>query len=657
MSCHALFIIMKYTEIKTIIDFIKAIKVNNYSYINYLLYGIKPNKQYSLFEIPKKNGDSRQIVSPNPNLKKIQRRIYSLLWQRYEEVMLSKTGKYQKIPSLSHGFLKNRSIITNAQKHRNRKIILNIDLKNFFDSFHFGRVRGFFLKNKYFKLPEEVATILAQLTCYNGKLPQGAPTSPLITNLICEILDYRIVKLSKKYRVTYTRYADDLTFSTNNNSFLQSVSEFIIELTNIIQKSGFEINDSKTHLSLFNQRQEVTGLIVNKKINVRREYYKKTRAMAHNLYKNGEFYIDENNNKGSINQLHGRFSFIYNIEKYNNFLSYKKSLSKNSVEYQKNLLSRNIGIKGNNDLYTKFLLQEHDINNTSYYSPKLNKLFLPKDFYSYFLKYESDYIKYLSTKEKEYQKFLFYLNFFGNTYPTLVCEGKTDPLYIKAALKNLYKDYPELVTYDNQKFTFKINFFNRTSDTNKLLFGVPEGGGSSLTFLYNYFSDIKPKNNTQEDIYTNYLEYFEKLTLHSATSPTIFLFDNEGSGQPLSNFICHVKREGKIQNNDLDDRRKEMYCQKVKKNLFVISTPKAAHDTKSDIESLLINKPIINGRTFSSQESYKREFEYGKNELANYVLKNYKTINFEKFKPLLNTIREINISYKKEYKKFNSKRE
>ncbi|MCB6314275.1 hypothetical protein, partial [Gordonibacter pamelaeae] len=70
----------------------------------------------------------------------------------------------------------------------------------------------------------------------------------------------------------------DLTFSTNNNSFLQSVSEFIIELTNIIQKSGFEINDSKTHLSLYNQRQEVTGLIVNKKINVRREFYKKTRA-------------------------------------------------------------------------------------------------------------------------------------------------------------------------------------------------------------------------------------------------------------------------------------------------------------------------------------------------------------------------------------------
>ena len=131
------------------------------------MYGIEPTKQYSLFEIPKKNGDNRQIVSPNPKLKKIQKRIYSLLWQRYEEVMQSKTGKYQKTPSLSHGFLKNRSIITNAQKHRNRKIILNIDLKDFFDSFHFGRVRGFFLKNKYFKLPEEVATLLAQLTCYN----------------------------------------------------------------------------------------------------------------------------------------------------------------------------------------------------------------------------------------------------------------------------------------------------------------------------------------------------------------------------------------------------------------------------------------------------------------------------------------------------------
>lgn len=80
-----------------------------------------------------------------------------------------------------------------------------MDLENFFDSFHFGRVRGYFQKNNYYKLPFEVATIIAQLTCFHGKLPQGAPTSPIITNLICNIFDLRIIKLAKKYKLDYTR--------------------------------------------------------------------------------------------------------------------------------------------------------------------------------------------------------------------------------------------------------------------------------------------------------------------------------------------------------------------------------------------------------------------------------------------------------------------
>ena len=82
--------------------------------------------------------------------------------------------------------------------HRNKKYILNIDLKNFFDSFNFGRVRGFFIKDRDFAVSPEIATVIAQIACYQGKLPQGAPSSPIITNLITRILDYRIVKIAKK---------------------------------------------------------------------------------------------------------------------------------------------------------------------------------------------------------------------------------------------------------------------------------------------------------------------------------------------------------------------------------------------------------------------------------------------------------------------------
>src|SRR5699024_7070708 len=110
------------------------------------------------------------------------------------------------------GFIPGKSIITNARIHRNKRLVVNIDLKDFFPSFHFGRVRGFFEKNKYFLLSREVSTIIAQLTCYKGSLPQGAPTSPIITNLICQILDYKLLKIAKKYKTDYSRYADDLTF-------------------------------------------------------------------------------------------------------------------------------------------------------------------------------------------------------------------------------------------------------------------------------------------------------------------------------------------------------------------------------------------------------------------------------------------------------------
>ena len=191
--------------------------------LTYILYKSKPDSYYDTFEIPKKNGESRQIHAPSGDLKQLQKKLAQRLWDVYREFI--EENEIQD--NISHAFQKGKSIITNANIHRNKRYVLNLDLKDFFDHFHFGRVRGFFMKNKNFELPVEIATMIAQLTCYEGKLPQGAPTSPIITNLVCNILDMRLLKIAKKYRVVYTRYADDMTFSTNDKKFLENQENFM----------------------------------------------------------------------------------------------------------------------------------------------------------------------------------------------------------------------------------------------------------------------------------------------------------------------------------------------------------------------------------------------------------------------------------------------
>ena len=153
--------------------------------------------------------------------------------------------------NISHAFEKRKSIITNARIHRNKRYVINLDLENFFDSFHFGRVLGYFEKNKNFMLPHEVAVALTQLVCYQKHLPQGAPTSPIITNLICQILDFRLLKIAKKYKLNFTRYADDLTFSTNDKKFLDLKEHFFKEITTDILRAGFSVNNRKTRKKLW----------------------------------------------------------------------------------------------------------------------------------------------------------------------------------------------------------------------------------------------------------------------------------------------------------------------------------------------------------------------------------------------------------------------
>ncbi|MEH7078032.1 reverse transcriptase domain-containing protein, partial [Bacillus velezensis] len=199
--------------------------------LTYILYIKKIQNSYTTFQIPKKSGGQRIINAPSKDLKDIQRNIVNMLLNQKKKFYYENKIRL----NIAHAFTKEKSIITNAKIHKNKRFVLNIDLENFFESFHFGRVQGYFEKNKNYLFPKNIATVLAQLTCYNGSLPQGAPSSPIITNLICNILDMKILKIAKKYKLDYTRYADDLTFSTNNKSFDEKSEEFISQLEMIIK--------------------------------------------------------------------------------------------------------------------------------------------------------------------------------------------------------------------------------------------------------------------------------------------------------------------------------------------------------------------------------------------------------------------------------------
>lgn len=248
--------------------------------LRYFLYCIKPEAMYTDFSIEKRSGGTRYISAPNQRLRNIQRKLLKIL----ENVYNPKVCAY--------GFIREKSICNNAENHLKKGQILNIDLKDYFTQINFGRVRGMLLKKPY-ELGEEAATVLAQLMCYKGKLPQGAPTSPIVANMICAPMDNHFMKLAKEYHMKYTRYADDITFSTQNifPAEIVYIEKDIVRVgstvLDILKRDGFEINEEKIHLRSKNERQEVTGLIVNRTVNVRREYIKEIRAILHNYETKG----------------------------------------------------------------------------------------------------------------------------------------------------------------------------------------------------------------------------------------------------------------------------------------------------------------------------------------------------------------------------------
>ncbi len=248
--------------------------------MKHLNYYSNPNNsfhRYKQFKIKKKSGGFRLITAP-------KNQSFMLLLRYVNEIF-----KAVYTPSdYAMGFTEGRSVVTNANIHKGHNYVFNIDLKDFFPSIHQTRVRNrLMLKPMLFTQP--VANLLAGLCSMKTEkddgnvrcvLPQGAPTSPIVTNMICDNLDRRLAGLAKSFGVVYSRYADDITFSSMHNVY-QVPGEFRKELKRIIEGQGFTMNDAKTRLQKLGSRQEVTGIIVSDKLNVPQKYVRDIRNILY----------------------------------------------------------------------------------------------------------------------------------------------------------------------------------------------------------------------------------------------------------------------------------------------------------------------------------------------------------------------------------------
>ena len=267
---------------------------------------------YITFSIPKKRGGNRLIQSPDSNLMRLQSRLNFFLQNYYHLIR----------PEGIHGFVINPNkkekicnILDNAKIHVNQKQVLNLDLKDFFPSIQAYRVKELFVSD-YFKFNDEVSNALALLVTYNGKLPIGAPTSPVISNFICLELDANLIAFCKENQLNFSRYADDLTFSCNEEISKETISRIF----KIIKNNNFEVNHKKTRLKSNNRKQTVTGLVVNEKVNVDRKTLKMVRAMLYDASKNG---IEKAASKHFISNEIKSFSYsTYFLNRLNGYINF-----------------------------------------------------------------------------------------------------------------------------------------------------------------------------------------------------------------------------------------------------------------------------------------------------------------------------------------------
>lgn len=285
---------------------------------------------YIRFKIPKKTGGERHISAPMPRLKAAQHWILVNILEKLE------------LHGAAHGFRTSHSIVTNARPHVGSEVIINFDLKNFFPSISYKRVKGLF---QSFGYSEAAATIFGLLCTepeieeleLDGKtyfvavterhLPQGSPASPAITNLLCRRLDRRLTQMAGELGFVYTRYADDLTFSASGDS-LQNICNVLRRTESIVAHEGLVINEEKTRILRKNRQQEVTGIVVNEQLSISKKMLKRFRAALFQIEKDGPDGKRWGNSEDVIASIQGFANFVamVNPEKGAEFIEQVKTI-------------------------------------------------------------------------------------------------------------------------------------------------------------------------------------------------------------------------------------------------------------------------------------------------------------------------------------------
>jgi len=272
-----------------------------YKKLRFLVYhrDVVLSDHYVRYKVPKRSGGMRNIAAPKKTLKFAQRTIL--------DKILSKIP----VSNYAHGFIKDKSVVTGAIIHQKQPgLIVNIDLEDFFPTITFERVRGMLHKLGYSghistlismictyceRTPIEIKDKIRYIATTRRILPQGSPASPMITNIICRKLDRRLNGLAAKFGFIYTRYADDMSFSVNNEANA-NVSRFLGLISKVIRDEGFEVNREKTRFLRKNNRQSITGIVVNNnELGLPRIWIRKLRAAIYNankLKKNGNLPIE-----------------------------------------------------------------------------------------------------------------------------------------------------------------------------------------------------------------------------------------------------------------------------------------------------------------------------------------------------------------------------
>lgn len=558
--------------------------------LSYILYKKTKESKYRIYEIAKRGGGKRLISAPSPDL--------SLLQSNLSKLLQNCTAEIEAAPgredTLAHGFKRQRSIISNAFKHKKRRFVFNIDIKDFFPSINFGRVRGIFIADRNFALHPTVATVLAQIACHDNSLPQGSPCSPVISNLVARILDIRLCKLAAENGCTYSRYADDITFSTNKPAFPEAIAVPLsnqkhawrvgAEFERILSRSGFCPNVEKTRMQYRDSRQAVTGLVVNRKVNIRAEYRHLIRAMVNRLFKTGRFDFTQKiktaegieiqtTTEGKISQLHGMFGHIDRIDRHNQGLRTDHTSARKS-------------------------------------EPEL------------------------TSKEKLYRRFLLFKEFYIAERPIIVCEGKTDNIYLRYAIKSLAEQYPHLISParppERKTSELKIRIFKYTGTSTGEILQINGGTGDFKGLINSYVDELK------------------NFRAPGGANPVILLIDNDPGSQVVRNVAAQRAVRSMVAEKGIARTitRKETFVH-VAGNLYLVMTPMIG-DADSNIEDCFSSETKqtkINGRTF--QPDAKDGAHYDKWIFARDVVeKKWHQIDFSGFKELLDRITAVITAHK-----------